>query len=82
MFVLILPYLSSYYYMCPHTTICVPSYYYMCILVLLYVCPHTTIQSSHHSESKMAGDLAKLVYARVWELVFEALTLVAQGLIH
>ena len=40
---------SSYYYMCPHTTIYVPSYYYMCVcpqttvLILLYMCPHTTI---------------------------------------
>ena len=32
--VLILLYISSYYHMCPHTTIC--------ILILLYMCPHTT----------------------------------------
>jgi hypothetical protein len=50
-------YVSSYYYMCPHTTICflillcmcphttvyVSSYYYVCVLILLYMCPHTTI---------------------------------------
>jgi hypothetical protein len=30
-------------YMCPHTTICVSSYCYMCVLILLYVCPHTAV---------------------------------------
>ncbi len=29
--------------MCPHTTIYVSSYYYICVLILLYMCPHTTI---------------------------------------
>jgi hypothetical protein len=46
-------------YMCPHTTICVSSYYYMCpltcvrILLLCmssyyYMCPHATIYASSH----------------------------------
>ena len=46
-------------YLCPHTTMCVssyilpyvrphtitsvPSYYYMCVLILLYMCPRTAI---------------------------------------
>ncbi len=29
---------SSYHYMCPHTTICVSSYYCIYVLVLLYAC--------------------------------------------
>ena len=33
---------SSYYYMCPHTTMYVSSHYYICVLILLYMCPHTT----------------------------------------
>jgi hypothetical protein len=28
--------------MCPHTTIYVSSYYYICVLILLHTCPHTT----------------------------------------
>jgi hypothetical protein len=28
--------------MCPHTTIYESSYYYICVLILLYMCPHTT----------------------------------------
>ncbi len=53
---------SSYYYMCPHTTICVSSSYYICVLILLYsyyyicvliqlhMCPHTRIGvSSYYS---------------------------------
>ena len=32
--------MSSYYYMCPHTTTCVSSYYY--VSLLLVFCPHTT----------------------------------------
>ena len=35
----ILNYVSIYHYMCPHTTICVSSYYYICVLMLLYMCP-------------------------------------------
>jgi hypothetical protein len=35
-------YIDILLYMCPHTTMCVSSYYYMCVLILLYVCPHTT----------------------------------------
>ena len=35
---------SSYYYMCPHTTMYVSSHYYICVLILLYMCPHTTTQ--------------------------------------
>ncbi len=27
--------------MCPHTTVCVSSYFCMCVLILLYVCQHT-----------------------------------------
>jgi magnesium-transporting ATPase (P-type) len=34
---------SSYYYMCPHTTMCVSSYYYICVLILVCVCPHTRV---------------------------------------
>ncbi len=33
----------SSYYMCPHTTIYVSSYYYASVLILLYMCPHTTM---------------------------------------
>ncbi len=33
-------YVSSYYYMCPHTTIHVSSCYYICVLILPYMCPH------------------------------------------
>jgi hypothetical protein len=29
-------------YACPHTTTCVSSYCYICVLILLYMCPHTT----------------------------------------
>ncbi len=47
--VLILPCVSSYYYICalillcvcPHTTMCVSSYYYVCVLILRFICPHT-----------------------------------------
>ncbi len=28
-------------YMCPHTTIYVSSYYYICVLIRLYMCPHS-----------------------------------------
>jgi hypothetical protein len=31
---------SSYDYMCPHSTIYVSSYYHICVLILLYMCPH------------------------------------------
>ena len=37
---------NFYYCMCPHTTVCVhillyvSSYYYICVLILLYMCPH------------------------------------------
>jgi len=34
------------YYICPHTTLYVSSYYKICVLILLYVCPHTTIYVS------------------------------------
>jgi hypothetical protein len=34
--------------MCPRATICVSSYYYICILVLLYMCPRTTIYVSSY----------------------------------
>ena len=51
---------SSYYCMCPHTTVYVSSYYYVCVLILLYVssyccmcvlillcmCPHTTVYTT------------------------------------
>ena len=30
--------LAAALYVCPHTTICVSSYYYMCVLMLLSVC--------------------------------------------
>ncbi len=33
-------------YMCPHTTICVSSYYCICDLILVYMCPHTTAYAS------------------------------------
>jgi hypothetical protein len=42
-------YVSSYYYIRPHTSVCfhttiyVSSYYYICVLILLYMCPHTTV---------------------------------------
>ncbi len=53
-------YVSSCYYVCPHTTICVlmllyvcprttvyvSSYYYICVPIPLYMCPHTTIYVS------------------------------------
>ncbi len=34
--------------MCPHTTIYVSSYYYICVHILLYMCPHTTIYVSSY----------------------------------
>jgi hypothetical protein len=54
--------MSSYYYvcphatvcilirlhMCPHTAICVSSYGYTCVLILLYMCPHTAIHVSSY----------------------------------
>ena len=39
-------YVSSYYHMCPHTTIYVSSYYYICVLILLYMCPHAQQRST------------------------------------
>jgi hypothetical protein len=36
----------SYMYMRPHTSVCVSSYYNVCVLILghmLYMCPHTDI---------------------------------------
>ncbi len=56
--------------MCPHTTICVFSYYYIgvliliymcphtatCVLILLYMCPHTTTHMSHQSAPRAARD--------------------------
>jgi hypothetical protein len=40
---------SYYYYMCPHTTMYVSSYHYICVRIPLYMCPHTTIYvSSYH----------------------------------
>ena len=41
-------YVSSYNYMCPHTTIDVSSYYYKCVLILLYMCPDTTTYVSSY----------------------------------
>jgi hypothetical protein len=45
-------YVSAYHYVCPHTTSCVSSYDYICVLqerMPLYLCPHTTIYvSSYH----------------------------------
>ena len=35
-------------HVCPHTTICVSSYYYICVLILLYMCPHTAIYVSSY----------------------------------
>ncbi len=35
-------YVFSYCYMCPHTTMCV-SYYYIYVLILLHMCPHSTL---------------------------------------
>ncbi len=35
-------------YMCPHTTVCVSSYYYVCVLILLYMCRHTPIHVSSY----------------------------------
>jgi hypothetical protein len=42
---------SSYYCVCPHTTICVSSYYYIyvssiCVSSCYYMCPHTTVYVS------------------------------------
>ena len=35
-------YVSSYYWMCPHATVCVYAYdYWMCPHTTMYVCPHT-----------------------------------------
>ena len=50
---------SSYYYMCPHTTICVlipllvrarfpDAQVVVCVLILLYTCPRTTIYMSSY----------------------------------
>ena len=30
-------------YMCPHSTVYVSSYCYICVLILLYMCPHTSM---------------------------------------
>jgi hypothetical protein len=35
-------------YVCPHTTMYVSSYYYLCVLILLYMCPHTTMYVSSY----------------------------------
>ncbi len=35
-------------YMCPHTTVCVSSYYYVCVLILLHRCRHTPIHVSSY----------------------------------
>jgi hypothetical protein len=34
--------------MCPHTSICVSSYLYICVLIPLYMCSHTTIYLSSY----------------------------------
>jgi hypothetical protein len=56
-------YVSSYYeHMCPQTAsifvlilLRVSSYYYLCVLILLYMCPHTIIYvSSHYSAGEHA----------------------------
>jgi hypothetical protein len=39
-------YVSSYYYICPHTTF--SSYYDICILIPLYMCPHAPIFRKAH----------------------------------
>jgi len=39
---------SSYYYMCPHTTIYMCPHTTTCVLILLHMCPHTTIYVSSH----------------------------------
>ena len=31
------------YYLCHHTTECVSSYYYICVLILLYMCPQAEV---------------------------------------
>jgi hypothetical protein len=33
---------------CSHTAACVPAFYYVFVLILLYTCPHTTIYLSSH----------------------------------
>jgi hypothetical protein len=33
---------------CPHTTTCLSSYCYICVLILLYMCPHTAIYVSSY----------------------------------
>ena len=38
----------SYYYMCPHTT--------MCVLVLLYMCPHSPVYDYIHDEIAQAPE--------------------------
>ncbi len=42
-------YVSSYYYICPHTMIYVFSYYYVCVLILLCMSPHTNIYVCPHA---------------------------------
>jgi hypothetical protein len=37
-------FVASYLCKIPHTTMCVSSYYYKFVLILLYICPHTTIR--------------------------------------
>ena len=36
-------------YMCPHSTVYVSSYCYICVLILLYMCPHTSIYGCPHT---------------------------------
>ncbi len=33
--------MCSYYFVCPHTTTYAPSYYFLCVLILLHTRPHT-----------------------------------------
>jgi hypothetical protein len=72
--VLILPYVSSYYYICvlrlqyiyPHTTVCVSSYYYICMLILLILSSpllprvtHTQTHTHTHTHTHSASSSSR-----------------------
>jgi hypothetical protein len=85
--VLILLHVSSYYYMCPHTTTHVFSYNHTCVLILLhvssyyYMCPHTTtcVSSSYcmcpHTTTYVCSSVVRLL----WPVLCHALLRIERG---
>jgi hypothetical protein len=47
---------SSYLYICVRIPLYVPSYYCMCVLILLCLCPHTPGKDSFKQEGKSEAD--------------------------